>query len=662
MKKSIFATMLVLTAFFRLEAELISSHEFKDRIAPWSTPSYWIGTSKWSAESGGSLHMKSTVRNNNTMCRAYAPVRQLKYQQEMEFKITLGAKGQGELTAGLICYTIGTPEEIIYLPGKSTQLAAEEKTFVYTVKLPEAYRQVLPMIQLCGDGEAFVSNFKLELTAPGKTAAASTATPGKSSVDLRTDRFNDGISSWNTPKYWPGKTESVAVDGFKVLKLSSGERNGEFFGRSFTPVQRNTEFIPGKKLKFRLLASGTGEFVSGILAYGPKGSNPGYEYISGKPMKLEENFAVYEFEIELTKCYRQIMPYIQILGNNTIFVRNFSMRLFTDNDAKITAATPLQIITAGDQASPVSFNSSMPESEIFITQSCKSSSTVAIQKADANGNISAIPGKNDSGLLTITAARKGAFAGAYVFTEDAAIYNATNATAKKIKLEKPLNVLFIGDSLSDYYRGYNYIDRLAFWMNKYNPGKFNFHNAGVGGDYILRVVQRMNGRNGKNPAYRQEMYNDIFKEKYDIIFIFLGQNDTRSDRKTRFTKPLVSTAEQRKAFEELIAILKVNEPQAKIVMISPSPSDPRRFINYDKTFPAGKPITMYGAPALVDAYDKVNREICSKHGFDYVDILNPMRAEKDQASLFIADGVHLSDKGGRVIAELLLKYFAGIQK
>ena len=75
-------------------------------------------------------------------------------------------------------------------------------------------------------------------------------------------------------------------------------------------------------------------------------------------------------------------------------------------------------------------------------------------------------------------------------------YDKFDAAARKIKAGKTFRSLIIGDSLSDYYRGRNYVNKLTFWLNKYNPGKFSFRNAGVAGDLLPRVKQRILAVNG----------------------------------------------------------------------------------------------------------------------------------------------------------------------
>ena len=66
--------------------------------------------------------------------------------------------------------------------------------------------------------------------------------------------------------------------------------------------------------------------------------------------------------------------------------------------------------------------------------------------------------------------------------------------ASKVKLEKPVNILYLGDSLSDFDRGSNHVDTVAEYLAKHNPGKVKCWNFAKGGDCIRYIIQRMDGK------------------------------------------------------------------------------------------------------------------------------------------------------------------------
>ena len=113
--------------------------------------------------------------------------------------------------------------------------------------------------------------------------------------------------------------------------------------------------------------------------------------------------------------------------------------------------------------------------------------------------------------------------------------------------------------------------------------------------------------------------------------------------------------------EKILAFIR-GRSNAGIVLVSPSPSYEKGFMERLEKGANPKRLVIFGKKEFVDAYDRVNREFCKKHGFDYVDILNPMRGVEDLKSLYQPDFVHLSPAGGRFVADALLKYFISRNK
>ena len=105
----------------------------------------------------------------------------------------------------------------------------------------------------------------------------------------------------------------------------------------------------------------------------------------------------------------------------------------------------------------------------------------------------------------------------------------------------------------------------------------------------------------------------------------------------------------------MVKRLKENCPKAKIVLISPSPSDEARFDSYLAT---GQKVAFYGRKKFVDAYDAYNRNFCAANKLDYVNITDAMRSYSPLKDLYVSDGVHLSDLGGILVSDEILKYFA----
>lgn len=230
--------------------------------------------------------------------------------------------------------------------------------------------------------------------------------------------------------------------------------------------------------------------------------------------------------------------------------------------------------------------------------------------------------------------------------------------AKELKFSKPVKILWIGDSLSDLNRENNFIALAEKAVNKYHPGMLKIGNFGVRGDYITRIIRRINGmNNGVPPAYRQEMYDKIFAEKYDMMVCFLGHNDTRLDmQKDPAGKILVTPEEQVRAYKQLSAIMEKFDPAMEQVYFSTSASDgdfcrKGAEINRKK----GRPVVLFGDEKTMKHYNAVLQQCCRELNVRFVDIDTPMRQLSNRSELF-ADGVHLSAKGNMLMAWKLLHF------
>ncbi len=250
---------------------------------------------------------------------------------------------------------------------------------------------------------------------------------------------------------------------------------------------------------------------------------------------------------------------------------------------------------------------------------------------------------------------------AYVHVVDAATYAKFEAAAAATKLDGPAHLLFLGCSLTDFQRDYNYTDEVAFWLWKTHAGAVTYRNAGVGGDYITRTWPRLDG---DQSAYRAYMFDDLFAPAPTHAFIFLGHNDTKLKPKPEYTSPDDYT-DPVVSFENWdthmrMAIGKIQtETGAKVTVLSSTSSvyevcAARVVANIAAGKSGG---SLFGKPEVMEQFNALARAFAADTGSSFVDVYTPMFEYPDKPSLFTRDGVHMNMEGNWIVALEVLKSF-----
>ena len=458
-----------------------------------------------------------------------------------------------------------------------------------------------------------------------------------------------GLGGWSTPPYWNGRLTKEK----NLLIMESTEQRGRVFART-SASQIQMEFSPGYKLRLTIQAKGSGKLLGGYLVYPFNPKRPP-EYVPAKPVGLSAEFKPLCFEVVIPKMNSMVHPYIEIQGKGKAVIRSIVSEYIPSGKGKIIPESPVMAAVENRKPAPVRFrtsfkNTPLKASQVHIQQW---GTAEAGGKTDSKGGFVYQPRPAADGDVKITVYGNGAAGSVFLDVMTPAELKKFDDAARRVKLPK-LHCLVIGDSLSDFYRGRNWLDKLGYWLNKYNPGKFTFRNAGVGGDQLKRVKQRLLGITGKNKAYRQDMYDNLFQEKYDLVLIFLGQNDTYVMRKDNFEKPQIPRSQQEPLMRWVIRFLQ-EKTGAPVVLVSPSPCNEAFLLKRVKE--NSKISGMFGTSREVDHFDSVVRKISREMRLGYIDILNPMRAFPDRAALYVSDGVHLSCRGARLTAYEMLCWF-----
>ena len=387
--------------------------------------------------------------------------------------------------------------------------------------------------------------------------------------------------------------------------------------RSINPDGNN---LPGNKLKFSIEAKGKGDIQLGIWNY-----QASVRQKWSKKIRLTDEFKTYSVEYTLDRPAPSVRCLIKGAGE----FRNAKLFNMRKKGYAIVASPAYQMYDA------------VPEKVRFTL--LKDGIPVQGAKLTIQGDSASDP---DSGAVAIAYAQKGNTA-------------SFDRAASKIKLDKKLNILYLGDSLTHFDQGFNHADKTVYFLNKFNPGKAVLFNCAVRGDTSSMTLGRMQGK--YNDRYSSR-FADFKKHRYDVAFIFLGQNDSRAHVNQNYKNAFVPPARQKKNYTGIIRILRAMGTK-RIIIISCASLDEARLKAQAMQIAKQRPKAhaVYGKPVLLEQFNNVSQQIAKELNVEYMDIYNPMKVLPGKPAYFI-DGAHLSRKGHDFVALKTLEYLADHQK
>ncbi|MDD4537534.1 MAG: GDSL-type esterase/lipase family protein [Lentisphaeria bacterium] len=480
---------------------------------------------------------------------------------------------------------------------------------------------------------------------------------------LKNPGFEGGNTLFDTQSYWAGTVEHIqdaaqAHTGKGAIRLVSAPGRGTVFGRL---LLRGKQAKPsGKVYVFSLWARGTGKLhLGGIRYITPPEGKPPYEYDwQEEGTTLSDTWQKVSYTIDLSRrVANSLAMVVELRGEGAAYLDDVSLETVVQPGAFVTAQSRHQVLPVGKAEDLVL--TTQPQVPVFVSiTKGKDAQDCHELTSSAEGKI-VVPGawfvSAEPVACRIAACSGGAVAQVDVAFVTPESFVRSLGLAKSAVLTKPLRILYLGDSLTDFDRGMNYCDKVDFWLNQAFPGLASFHNAGVGGDYITRMEDRIYGR----PAHRREMYDGLWNEKYDLIFIFLGHNDTKTTAKSGLKVPVVPPEAQDASFRKVVALIR-QQSSAPIVFISGASMVEeicRR--NYEKALPTRPNSTLFGLPEHVEAFNDVLQKLSKELGIAYLDVYTPMKNHPDKPSLFNpSDGIHLSTAGHAFVADAILTALA----
>lgn len=469
----------------------------------------------------------------------------------------------------------------------------------------------------------------------------------------------ENSSAWLAPKYWAGELNIISpgLKGKSCGELKAGQQGKNFYGRCYQLAR--VEPAWGRRFAYSMQARGAGDLYLGYLLYTKNEQEKIVsEIVYSAPLSLKKD-EWQEIRMDILAVSPRLVriaPLIEIRGENSVAFLDEGRLAFSPVPGAVLSAFPAHpVIEEGKPAPDITFRLTLDgkpaaDAALKILDGDKLQDGIS----DKDGLFVGRPGA-DSGGVAVSAVQYGIAADVFIDRLGREAWNNNDRLARKIKLNKPLFILYLGDSLSDFERGHNYADKVDFWLNLHNPGLATFRNAGVRGDYITRTRDRLI----RGGAFQQEKYDGLFDVPYDYIFIFLGHNDTRSRSNENYAVALVPPETQKTAYREVINHIRKHS-KAKIVLVSPASS------NFDKCRESAeklaaqqKPHSLFGDPGKLEAFDAVLRELAKEENLGYLDVYTPTRNAPDKAALFSpTDGVHLTEAGNRFLSGLFLEFLS----
>ena len=474
-------------------------------------------------------------------------------------------------------------------------------------------------------------------------------------VDLvRMYSFRRGQGMWTTKPYWGGE---VSWENGELVFRAAATKDG--FGGKVCGLRQMQGSTPLEGRHFRITVSARGKgklragFIITSIAFNGKRR---VRYAMEKDFHtLTDKSAVLSFTTDLGKeSPVSIAPIVELQGEHSE-ARIASVRVETvrKSGVEMTSLTPLAVVPKGSTAPPRKFRFSRPGAEVRIycfTQP-KGPAKVGKRHADSQGVVTVKFSEPLTDVAKVTAAAESAVASSYALAIPADEYRLLEELAAKIPpAEREMHILYLGDSLNDFDRGFNSVDILGYFLNLRKPGSYVIHNYSVRGDYITRVEDRL--KKGGDRRYR-----GIFDRTYDLVIIALGNNDCRATSKTGYAEPLVAPAAARASYERVIDELRKRSPDVPVWILSSSYSNVEQQIQRsDAAVKAGKLGIRFGIEGHQANFNRLLEELAAvDRTIRYIDIRTPMKERFSPENY--ADGVHLSLRGHRLFAELLLRAF-----
>ena len=474
-------------------------------------------------------------------------------------------------------------------------------------------------------------------------------------------------ANWTQPSYWSGQlsavTEAAQVHGGqRSARLQAVLRDGRQWGRMHSAI------IPvsvGLRYRFSVWAQGTGALKLGVIYYlQQRADKPTYETAwQETPAALTATWqeVVFDFSAPNPDTL-QVALMIEVEGDKAAAVLDDAAFVVSRRAAGQVVVTPGYCMVQAGQKAVISVKATQEDKPLAggtllmlsRTREAVTPQELALDQGGLASYRFAAPAEGKGIVrLDFASADLGAAATVNADVVDAQTYQTFAAAAAKTRLDLPAHLLFLGDSLTDFLRGQNYVDQVGFWLQKTHGEQVTVKNAGVGGDFITRVWQRLNG---DPKVYRLNAYDNLYDPRPTQVFIFLGHNDSKLTSTSGFKDPVVSPTDFDAQYRQTVEKIRKDTGARITILSSTSSVYEITKANAEKIVQSGKAASLFGKPEALEQFNAIAKKVAADLGCGYIDVYEPTRTFPDKPSLFQPDGVHLTLAGNHLVALCILRY------
>ena len=477
------------------------------------------------------------------------------------------------------------------------------------------------------------------------------------------------IASWTNPEYWSGEVASITDaalvhGGARAIQMRAVLKADRSWCRIHSAVM---PVSVGLRYRYSVWAKGSGALKIGLINYLPeRPDKPRHIYTwQEQPTTLNDEWQQVELAFSAADVdVYQMALVAEVDGEEAVaYLDDAELMVTRTAEGRLSAETGYIMAPVG-QAAEVAVRATIGDEPmgggtVLLVRRTPDATTQRPMTLDAEGRASCtVEPAEQTGLVELgfVSPELGAQATAYIDVVDAETYEMFASAAAATRLdEQPAHLLFLGDSLTDQMRGRNYVDQVGFWLRKVHGEQVTVRNAGVGGDYITRVWERLNG---STTVYKAWMYDELYEPMPTRIFIFLGHNDSKLTSTSDFTQSVVPPDDFDATYRQVIEKLRT-ETGAAITIISSTSSV------YEITLPMAQKLletrgaaSLFGKPEVLESFNAVARTVADETGCSFLDVYEPTRNHPDKPSLFTQDGVHMTIAGNHLAAMEVLRHLS----